>query len=115
MLASSQSSASREVGSIRHSRVRERFSLRCFFGFHDIHITRKLFWGNCHRAELFCLRCGRRYEGFAAGPSVGYLVYSPTAGDFWRAYDSGAIFVDEPTVERTPSDEAAIHDEAKTQ
>jgi len=61
----------------------------CFIGLHDPEITRKVFWGNVHHAELKCV-CGKRYEGFVAG-SVGRLYPAEAPSDFWVAWDAGAM------------------------
>jgi hypothetical protein len=58
----------------------------CMIGFHNPEITRKVFWGNVHHAELKCA-CGKRYEAFVAGP-IKCLYPAKTPTDFWRAYDS---------------------------
>jgi hypothetical protein len=68
--------------------------LLCTIGFHDPQIVRKVFWGNCWRAELKCA-CGVRFEaltfrGGRANP-LEYVTKAPVPTAFWRAYDAGDL------------------------
>lgn len=74
--------------------------LLCFLGFHKPVIKRRVYWGRCYHAELFCC-CGRRFEAFAIDSTrfnLSFLKEEPTPTDFWWGYDMKQLpaFVDPP-------------------